>query len=441
MRLADTLRIAMSNLWKRKLRTTLTVFAVVIGATLIALMVSLGVGLQDYVTGQLRSLSVPDVISVEPKSSLGVASVLLGATGFGAPQEVQEGQVSPYLNIKSLTGEDVERIRAVGHVDAVEPLVYIMPRWVQMEGDEKKYQLQLLGSPNYEIRQRKLDAGRPFERGERGVAVVAHDFLETWGLSDPQAALGRTISIRVPLGYQINPLSSREPEGQDFQFEIIGVFQDSILSTEVAVPMEDAITMARYFNEDDEAYTQKDMGLALSVHVDDPDQVNAVAREIESLGDYAAETPEESASSLAGGFRAIQAVLSIFGLIALAVASLSIINTLIMATYERTREIGVMKAVGASKGTIRLLFTVEAGSIGFWGGVIGLAVAWILGMIVNVVSHLTFLRDYKNFDISVFPLWLVLAVIALTTCVALVAGLLPATRAANLDPVEALRYE
>jgi putative ABC transport system permease protein len=100
-----------------------------------------------------------------------------------------------------------------------------------------------------------------------------------------------------------------------------------------------------------------------------------------------------------------------------------------------------MKAVGASKGTIRLLFTVEAGSIGFWGGVVGVVLAWILGQIVNLVSHLTFLKDYKTFDISAFPLWLLLAVIGLTTGVALVAGLLPANRAANLDPVDALRYE
>ena len=159
------------------------------------------------------------------------------------------------------------------------------------------------------------------------------------------------------------------------------------------------------------------------------------------LGDYSAETPEESAGSLASGFRIIQAVLSIFGLIALAVASLGIVNTLIMAIYERTREIGVMKAVGATRGTIRLLFTVEAGSIGFWGGLVGVVVAWIVGAIINLVAHLTFLRDYQGFNISAFPLWLILAVVALSTIVALVAGLLPANRAARLDPIEALRYE
>jgi putative ABC transport system permease protein len=177
------------------------------------------------------------------------------------------------------------------------------------------------------------------------------------------------------------------------------------------------------------------------VQVDDPDNVDAVARAIETLGEYAASTPEDSAQSLSGGFRVIQAVLSIFGLIALAVASLGIVNTLIMAIYERTREIGTMKAVGASKGTIRLLFTVEAGTIGFWGGLVGVFVAWIIGQVINFVSHLTFLQDYKSFNISAFPLWLILLVIALSTVIALVAGLLPANRAARLDPIEALRYE
>jgi putative ABC transport system permease protein len=441
MRFADYIRIAMSNLWKRKLRTTLTIFAVVIGATLIALMVSLGVGLQNYVTGQLTSLSVPDVISVEPVSNEGLMSIMMGATGFGAPQEVEEGQVLPYMNIQTMTGEDLQRIAEVEHVAGVEPVVIVMPRWVQLEGQEKKYQAQLLSSPLFEIQQRKMDAGRPFEPGERGVTAVAHDFVEVWGLGSAEEAIGKTISLRVPIGYEINPFSSKEPEGQDYYFEIVGVFQESILSTEVAVPVADAIEMARYFGQDDKAYTEKDMGLALSVHVNDVKNVDAVADAIERLGDYTASTPEESAKSLSGGFRVIQAVLSVFGLIALAVASLGIINTLIMAIYERTREIGMMKAVGASRGTIRFLFTIEAGTIGFWGGLTGVILAWIFGQIINFVSHLTFLQDYKEFNISAFPLWLIVAVIVLSTGVALVAGLLPANRAARLDPIAALRYE
>jgi len=440
MRVWDYIRIAISNLWKRKLRTTLTIFAVVIGAVLVALMVSLGVGLQQYVTGQLTALQVPGVISVEPKENQNVGAIMLGVSGFGAPQEIQEGQQNPYFSMKKFTGGDVARIRAVDHVVAVDPVVVVLPRWVQLVGDEKRYQVQLNASPSYEIGQRKLIAGRAFEADERDVAVVAYGFLKVWGL-DPQEALGRQISVRVSKGYQVNPFSSKEPEGRDYIFEIVGVFQEAILSTEVAVPLAQGIEMGRYFHDDEAAYTDKDMGFALSVYVEDPQQVEAVARAIEEAGDYVAETAEESAGSLAGGFRVIQAVLSVFGLIALAVASLGIINTLIMAIYERTREIGVMKAVGASKGTIRLLFTVEAASIGFWGGLIGVLVAWIVGQVINVIAHLSFLRDYRDLNISAFPPWLLLAVIALSTGVALLAGLLPANRAARLDPVEALRYE
>ena len=441
MRTADYIRIAFSNLWKRKLRTTLTILAVAIGTTLLALMVSLGVGVQEYVTGQLAALQVADVVSVEPGSIQNIAAVALGASGFGTPQEIQEGQQNPYVNLPRFSGEDVAKIAAVPHVDDVQPVVVVLPRWVHLEGDEENYQAQLTASPQFEIRQRQFAAGRAFEPGERGVAVVAYGFLEAWDLSSPEDALGRTITVRVSQGYQVNPFSSVEPEGRDYSFRIVGVLAKSILSTEVNVPLEDGIEMGRYFNEDEDAYTSDDMGFALSVHVDDPEKVEEVARAIEELGDYAAGTPEESAGALAGGFRVVQAVLSIFGLIALSVASVGIVNTLVMAIYERTREIGMMKALGASKGTIRFLFTVEGGSIGFWGGVVGVVVAWIMGQAINLVSHLTFLRDYKSFNISAFPLWLVLAVIALSTLVALGAGLLPANRAAGLDPIEALRYE
>jgi putative ABC transport system permease protein len=100
-----------------------------------------------------------------------------------------------------------------------------------------------------------------------------------------------------------------------------------------------------------------------------------------------------------------------------------------------------MKAVGASKGTIRFLFTMEAGSIGFFGGVFGVVLAWVVGQIINLVAHATFLSEYPTFNISRFPLWLVVTVIIVSSGVALLAGLLPANRAARLDPVEALRYE
>ena len=438
----DYLRMVLSNLRKRKLRTALTIFAVVIGATLVALMVSLGAGAQDFLTAQLGALQAPDVISVQPRMPGGVLGTILSATGFGGqPQEVQEGQLNPVVAFKNLTQEDLDRIAALEHVERVDPIVVILARWVTLVGQDKHFQVSLESLSPSQLEMRGIAAGRSLAKDDRGKALVAYAYLQVWGLNSPEEAIGREIDVRVNKGYQANPFSRKEPEGQDYRFEIVGVLQESIASTEVVVPFEDGAEMARYFNEDDEYYTDINMGFAASVTVNDEKNAERIARAIEELGDFEANTADDETGELRGIFAVVEGVLSAIGLIALAVASLGIVNTLIMAIYERTREIGVMKAVGASRGTIRFLFTVEAGSIGFFGGLVGVMLAWIAGQIINFIAHSTFLSDYPTFNISRFPLWLVIVVIVISSGVALAAGLLPANRAARLDPVEALRYE
>ncbi len=438
----DYLRTALSNLWKQKLRTLLTVFAVFIGATLVALMVSLGAGAQNFITAQLASLQAPDVVSVQPKMPGGTLGMIFSATGLGGqPQEVQEGQLNLFASIKFFTGEDLDRIATVEHVERVDPVIVVLPRWVKLVGQDKRYQVTLESLSPSELEMRGIAAGRFLQEDDGGKAVVAFAYLEVWGIESPEEAIGREIEVRVNKGYQANPFSQKEPEGQDYTLEIVGVLQESIATTEVVVSYPDGVEMARYFNEDEEYYTDANMGFAVSVTVDDERNATQVARAIEKLGDYTADTAEDSVGDIRGIFAVLEGILSVVGLIALAVASLGIVNTLIMAIYERTREIGVMKAVGASKGTIRFIFTVEAGSIGFLGGLLGVVFAWIAGQVINFVARMTFLRDFSTFSISRFPPWLVITVIAISTGVALLAVLLPANRAARLDPVEARRYE
>ncbi|MGB3129760.1 MAG: FtsX-like permease family protein, partial [Dehalococcoidia bacterium] len=211
-------------------------------------------------------------------------------------------------------------------------------------------------------------------------------------------------------------------------------------STEIMISIEDGKEIARFWADSPNMYSDELPPSILQAKVDGSQYAAQVAQEIEDLG-LGAMTSDDVLGVIGTIFGIIQAVLSAFGLIALGVASLGVINTLIMAIYERTREIGVMKAVGASKSTIRLLFTVEGASIGFLGGIIGVAVAYALGSAINWVSHITFLKDFETFKISVFPWWLIVGVIALSTIIALLAALYPAHRASNLDPIEALRYE
>ena len=139
----------------------------------------------------------------------------------------------------------------------------------------------------------------------------------------------------------------------------------------------------------------------------------------------------------------LQTMLGSIGTLALLVASIGIANTMVMAVYERTKEIGILKAVGASPGDIRLLFMAEAALIGLLGGVTGTIGGWLLGLGLNegILAYLRWNEIPVTGTFFVVTGWLVLLALAFATVVGLLAGLYPAARAARLDPLEALRYE
>jgi putative ABC transport system permease protein len=141
-------------------------------------------------------------------------------------------------------------------------------------------------------------------------------------------------------------------------------------------------------------------------------------------------------------FAVLDGFLAIFGSLALSVASIGIVNTLVMAILERRREIGIMKALGASDADVRGLFFAEAGAMGLVGGVVGVTLGWVIGRLINFGTNIYLARQhFPPAQIWSVPLWLILGAIGFSTLVSLAAGLYPAIRAARLDPVQALRYE
>jgi putative ABC transport system permease protein len=179
----------------------------------------------------------------------------------------------------------------------------------------------------------------------------------------------------------------------------------------------------------------------ISVRVRNPKQVEAVEQAIKKKG-FNTFSILDATRSLRQFFTVLDLFLGIFGSLALAVASIGIVNTLVMAILERRREIGIMKAIGASDGDVKKLFFAEAGAMGVLGGVLGVALGWIIGHLINLGTNLYLKRQAlppENFW-SV-PWWLVGAAIIFAFVVSLVSGLYPAARAARLDPVQALRYE
>jgi ABC-type antimicrobial peptide transport system permease subunit len=180
---------------------------------------------------------------------------------------------------------------------------------------------------------------------------------------------------------------------------------------------------------------------SLTVRAKSPAQVEAIETAIKSMG-FGTFSLLDATRNLRLFFTIFDLLLAIFGSLALAVATLGIINTLVMAILERRREIGILKALGAADRDVKELFFVEAGVMGLFGGVLGVGFGWFIGRALtwgtNIYLHRQNLPSAHVFSV---PWWLVLGAIVFAVGVSLAAGLYPATRAARLNPVEALRYE
>jgi ABC-type antimicrobial peptide transport system permease subunit len=177
---------------------------------------------------------------------------------------------------------------------------------------------------------------------------------------------------------------------------------------------------------------------SIVVKVDSTDSVVGVTSQVKALGVYT-QTAQDILDQVTKVLTIVGIILGAIGALSLLVATIGIINTMIMATYERRREIGVMRATGASRRTVLTMFTLEAGMIGFWGGMLGLGIALVARLVGNnILNRVLADQGLAGTDVISFPIWLVVGVVVGTTLLGVVAGVLPAGRAARLDPVEAL---
>jgi putative ABC transport system permease protein len=180
---------------------------------------------------------------------------------------------------------------------------------------------------------------------------------------------------------------------------------------------------------------------ALIVRVGNPSRVQPTQEAIKQMG-FRTFSLLDATKSLRRVFVILDLFLAIFGSVALVVASLGIVNTLVMSVLERRREIGVLKALGASDADVKRLFFVEAGVMGVVGGALGVLLGWLIGRAINFGTNVYLSRqDLPHETIVLLPLWLIAGAIAFAIAVSLLSGIYPAARAARLDPVQVLRYE
>jgi putative ABC transport system permease protein len=450
MKPRDLTDLAVRNLREAILRNALTTLGVAVGVASLVAMLSLGVGLQQLASKRLSQSGLFDTIFVTPKNSF---------RGMGRPQREAETDKPP----RPLDDGARKELEKLPNVIEVYPQVRF---FTEVRFSNKPYATVVAGMPESSRNSGAFDGmqGNFFSGPGANEAILQIEFAKD--LSDKPASLvGQELILRyaerqtIPSAGSDSASDTNGPSGgfsvvpKELRLKIVGIVETEPAAgyggygnARLLIPLETASTLrAAQVNDLRDivrgSTSNKLTYPSLSVRAKSPSQVEALEASIKTLG-FNAFSLLDASKSLQTFFKVFDSLLGIFGSLALAVATLGIVNTLVMAILERRREIGVLKALGAADSDVQQLFFVEAGVMGFLGGIFGVFFGWLLGRAITFGTNVYLKRQNLNpIDLSSVPWWLVITALVFAVLVSLAAGLYPASRAAKLNPVDALRYE
>jgi putative ABC transport system permease protein len=432
--IGDIIRSAFGNLMRRKARTFLTVGGIAIGIASLTLIVAMVTSARDYINAQADAFLAPNTVLVVSEQRGDFMESFIGLSVGQPPQEVNKANIDITGIMRppqSLRPAQVEALQALPDTTSVYPQVLVSANSIELDGATEAYTVQL--RTFYPEDNIELVVGRQVQDA-LPEAILAYQYMEVFGWSQPEEALGQEVVLTLSR-FDLGTLAI---ETETFRASIVGITTETLAATAVYVPYEYAMELSRWQLNESDLYTTEKYGPFALLYTADIKQAGEVAKQVEDLG-MGASTQRDIIGMLDDMFLYIEGILGLFGFIALVVASLGVANTMIMAVYERTKEIGILKAIGARGSTIRTLYSMEAGFNGFIGALLGTAIAWVGGMLINVFAGQAF--GLAGFSFTSFPYWLIIGAILFGTVLALIAGILPANRAANLDPIMALRHD
>jgi putative ABC transport system permease protein len=421
MTFQDQVSTALSNLGRRKMRTALASLGVVVGTLTIVIMVSLASGVRGQINRQFESIGL-DRLTVRPPGER--------RGGFGPVEN--SGRT------KIISPKDVARWREWPGVTKLTPEVNLPgSARLEIKANDLTQTVRLSGGE-----QRPGPPGMSFERPE-AVAGSAEIPDEGGIVLSRGAALAIGISTNNFdrfVGQKIETVL-RAPRGemQSFTLQVKGISSEK--SSSILLSAADRISMKNWWLNSTNI-VEKEGYDSVTIRAADVSQAHAVTARLKKEG-FQVQSLEMFVEVANRIVTAITVMLAMIGGVALLVASIGIANTMVMAIYERTREIGILKAMGASRGEIRQMFMVESGFIGAIGGVLGLLLGWALGFVLN--HGITWYMQSREMplrgDFFTVTLTLAAGAILFAAFIGIAAGLLPAQRAASLDPLTALRHE
>ncbi len=463
MKLPDLTELALRNLRESILRNSLTTIGISVGVASLVAMLSLGIGLQQLASRRLMKSGLFDTVVVTSRRDL---------RNFNREEERNGPAPGESRILDEPTRLQIEQIPNV--IEANPDIRFI----TELRYDDKPHLTMIAALANSAKSSDAFESvqGKFFSSDTAPEAILQKAFAEELLGKTPRAGLDQTSvkELATPLlGKELTmKYAQREASRNTAANGAIGGFEEgaaySVISREQKLTIVGVVdldpesmrgpTRARVFlplklaeslhvmlptdlREVSSAAADKPVYSSLSVRVKNPGQIQSVEDAVKKMG-FNTFSILDASKSIQQFFKVLDVFLGIFGSLALAVAFIGIVNTLVMAILERRREIGIMKAIGASDGDVKKLFFAEAGAMGILGGLIGVALGWAIGQIINLGTNI-YLKS-QSFPPEHFwsvPWWLVAFALVFSFLVSLAAGLYPASRAARLDPVQALRYE
>jgi len=442
--LIDSIKMGFSDLKKRKFRTALTAFSIAIGTMLLIVMFGLGEGVQKNLEQQMKQFSNNKVITVINREPSKETTTAEGKTSH------EEGK---YKKIDAAAAEAIKKIEGVKDVvaqlDSKVSKVKIgdkTGKLVSLIGRDANYTVFSQATIDGVKSKHKSDyepivAGKSLDKNDTNSVLIGQRYLEKMGITDIKSVIGKDIELIIEL-----PALEGEQAKEPFvlKTKISGVVNKNYGNEgyQIIAPPAMVGKVQEYCTGEKDYFNKKGYN-SIEVECKDMTDVAKVNDNINKKLVYGTYANLDRSDSLGSTMAVIKGILIAAGVIVLLVSAIGVINTMTMIVYEKTKSIGIMKAQGASKKHINAMFLVQAGVLGFIGGIVGTVLALIasLGLDHYVIGQLKAKGITEIEKLFYTPLWAILMAIGFSILVCLIAGILPARRAAKLNPVDSLRYE